>query len=67
MTREKIRPLSNDNFGNGDQTWLNTDGIKKGHSPYEAPSVKEFLLVLAVIGLLTLFSWVAYFYSEWFQ
>jgi hypothetical protein len=41
--------------------------IKKQHSAYEAPSVKEFLWVIIAFAILIALSWIAYFELGWFH
>lgn len=39
--------------------------LKNQFSPYDAPTLKEFLWVIGVFVLLMAFSWVAYYKLGW--
>lgn len=41
--------------------------MKKLHSTYEAPTIKEFLWVVVAFALLIAFSWIAYYKLGWFH
>lgn len=41
--------------------------MKRQATKYKPPTLKDFLLVLLVFGLLVAFSWIAYFKLGWFH
>lgn len=47
------------------KTTVKNDILKRQYSAYDAPSLKEFLWVLAVFALLIALSWVAYHRFGW--
>jgi hypothetical protein len=41
--------------------------MKRQATKYKPPTIKDFLLVVLVFGLLVAFSWIAYFKLGWFH
>lgn len=67
MTKDKMKEKARKQIHSQKPIFSKKEEIKKQFSAYEAPTIKEFLLVLLVVLLLIVFSWIAYYKFGWFH
>ena len=61
----KISQTDNHSDDIGEKKSTKSDKLK--YSSFDAPTLKDFLWVIAVFALLVAFSWIAYFKLGWFH